>query len=336
MAYGPGDATIAATTTDEWLDDNILDLYASHSPFVAKLMGTSEEPGGEFHFKQGTPGEGGYFKIPVFGKVTYTADGVTRANQINAISPTINDDIIGAKYNWAHYQGVAYHNYEDMMKNSGKAQMADLGNAYVAQVKSKLHAVLNTDMFDGVIDSADKILAVDYAVSNSGLLGTIDQSDAANNAWWQAQQHTTAETFTTFAFDIVRDACTFDTPVPNGVRKIDPDMALFGGNLFAKLRQELKASQRIEVGTLLKGGAKYIDYDGCACFRNPIQDSDNVIILNTATWAFRYATKAPDAVTEGWVPVSGTPSMWQRGFNWFLGLGCISPKHNGLLDGKTA
>jgi hypothetical protein len=336
MAYGPGDATIAATTADEWLNDNILDLYASHSPFLAQLQDTADEPGGEFHFKAGTPAEGGKFKIPLFGKVTFTADGVTRANQINAISPTINDDVIAAFYNWAHYQGIAYHNYEDMSKNSGKAAQADLGQAYVDQVISKLNAVLNTDLFDGAADSADKILAVNYALANSGTMGGIDQTDAANNAWWQAQQETTAEPFTTYVFDIVRDLCTIDTPVKNGVRKIDPDMALFGGNLYAKLRQELKASQRIETGALLRGGAKYIDYDGCRCYRNPAQTSTTVLILNTGTWAFRYKTKAPEPVTEGYVPVSGTPSMWQRGFNWMLGLGCMSPKHNGLLTGKTA
>lgn len=336
MAYGPGDATIAATTTDEWLDDNILDLYASHSPFLAQLQDTAEEPGGDFHFMKGTPAEGGKFKIPLFGQVTYTADGVTRANQVNRITPTVNDDIVAAYYYWAHYQGVATHNYEDMAKNSGKAAQVDLGQAYVNQVISKLNSVINTDFFDGVTDSAAKVLAVNYALLNSGTVGGIDQSDATYNAWWQAQQDTTTEAFTSYAFDIVRDNCTHDTPVKNGVRKIDPDMALFGGNLYSKLRQELKSSQRQEVQSLVRGGAKYIDYAGCKCYRNPAQTSTTVILLNTATWAFRYKTKAPEPVTEGWVPVDMTPSMWQRGFNWFIGLGAMSPKHNGLMTNKSA
>ena len=335
MAYGPGDGTIAASTTDEWLDDNILDLYASHSPFLAQLQDTADEPGGDFHFRKGTPAEGGKFKIPLFGKVTFTADGVTRANQVNAITPTVNDDIIAAYYNWAHYQGAAFHNYEDMQKNSGKAAQVDLGQAYVDQVISKLNSVVNTDMFDGAADSAAKVLSVDSALLNSGTVGGIDQS-SSDNDWWQAQKDTNAEIFSTFMLDSLRDEATHDTPVKNGVRKIDPDMCLFGGDLYAKLRQELKSSQRIEVGTMLRGGAKYIDYDGMRCFRNPAQTATYVIGLNTGTWAFRYATKAPDPVTEGWVPVSGTPSMWQRGFNWMIGLGCMSPKHNFLATNKTA
>ncbi len=335
MAYGPGDGTIAASTTDEWLEDNILDLYAAHSPFLAQLQDTAEEPGGDFHFKQGTPGEGGKMKIPLFGKVTFTADGVTRANQATALTPTVNDDVIAAYYNWAHYQGMAYHNYEDMQKNSGKAAQVDLGQAYVSQVISKLHAMVNTDMFDGAADSAAKVLSVDSALLNTGTVGGIDQS-SADNAWWQAQQDTTAETVSTFMLDKLTIKSTVDTPVKNGVRKINPDMALFGTDLLAKIVQELKSAQRLEVGKMLRGGAQYYDYNGMRLFNNPAQTATYVIILNTATWAFRYATKAPDPVTEGWVPTSNMPSMWQRGFNWFIGLACMSPKHNALATNKTA
>jgi hypothetical protein len=335
MAYGPGEATIAATTTDEWLEDNILDLYASHSPFMAQLQDTAEEPGGEFHFRKGTPGEGGKIKIPLFGKVTFTADGVTRSNQATALTPTVNDDVIAAYYNWAHYQGMAYHNYEDMQKNSGSAAQVDLGQAYVSQVISKLHAMVNTDFFDGVADSAAKVLSVDSALLNTGTVGGIDQSHS-DNAYWQAVQDTNAETVSTFMIDKLVFQATHDTPVKNGVRKIMPDMALFGGDLLAKIQQELKASQRIETGHMLRGGAKYIDYDGLRCYRNPSQTATYVIGLNSATWAYRYATKAPDPVTEGWVPTSNMPSMWQRGFNWFIGLACMSPKHNFLATNKTA
>jgi len=335
MAYGPGDATIAASTTDEWLDDNILDLYASHSPFLAQLQDTAEEPGGDFHFMKGTPAEGGKFKIPLFGKVTFTADGVTRANQATALTPTVNDDIIAAYYYWAHYQGMAYHNYEDMQKNSGKAAQVDLGQSYVSQVISKLHAMVNTDFFDGVADSAAKVLSVDSALLNTGTVGGIDQS-SADNAYWQAVQDTTAETVSTFMLDKMMLQASIDTPVKNGVRKTSPDMALLGGDLLAKVVQELKSAQRVEVHHMLRGGAKYYDYDGMRLFRNPAQTATYVIGLNTATWAFRYATKAPDPVTAGWVPTSNMPSMWQRGFNWMIGLGCMSPKHNFLATNKTA
>lgn len=336
MAYGPGDATIAATTADEWIEDNVLDLFSTHNVFLAQLLETSEQPGGDFAFKMGTPAEGGKFKVPVFGKVTYSADGVTRANQVNRITPTVNDDIIAAYFNWAHYQGVATHNYEDKMKNSGKAAMVDLGQAYINQVIAKLKDNVGTDMFDGVIDTADKILAVNFALDNSATVGGIDQTDAANNLWWQAQQDTTTEVFSTYVLDTIFDACTIDTGIPNGVAKQAPDMCLLYNNLFSKLRQELKQSQRIEYGIMLKGGAKYLDYDGMRCFRNTRQTANTVLVLNSSTWAFRYATKAPDPVTEGWVPVDMTPSMWQRGYNWMIGLGARSPKHNGVLKNKSA
>jgi hypothetical protein len=336
MAYGPGDATIAATTADNWLSAKVFDLFSVTNPFLAVLQDTSKEPGMEQAFMKGTPAEGGKFKVSVFGKVTAPADGVTRANQVNTVNPLVNDDIIGAYYNWAHYQGQASHNYEDMSKNSGEAAMVDLGQSYISQVISKLNDTVGTDMFDGVIDSADKILSVNFAVDNSGTVGGIDQTDSGNNAWWQANQDTTSGVLQSYDFDVVRDKCTVNASVPTGISKIDPDCAFLYGDLFSRMRQEMKSAQRLEVGTMLRGGAKYLDYDGCRLFRNTKQTANTVLILNSSTWAFKYKTKAPEAATAGWVNDPQRPAMFIRNFNWFIGLGCVSPKHNGVLKNKSA
>ena len=113
-------------------------------------------------------------------------------------------------------------------------------------------------------------------------------------------------------------------------------MAFFYGNLYAKLRQDLKASQRTEVGEMLRGGAKYLMYDGVRCFRTTKSTSGTVLINNSSCMVFRYATKMPDPVTPGWVPVSGTPGMFERGYNWFVGFGYTSLKHQGYLSNKSA
>lgn len=335
MAYGPGDATIAASTADNWISTKIFDIFSTSNPFLAVLQDTSQEPGFEESFIKGTPAEGGKFKITLFGKVTYTADGVTRANQANALTPTVNDDVIGAYYNWAHYQGQASHNYEDMSKNSGKAAMVELGQAYIKQVIHKLNDNVGTDMFDGVIDSAAKILAVDFALDNSGTVGGIDQTDSANNSWWRAIKDTNAGVLQTFDFDTVRDQCDVNPSVSTGISKAAPDMGLMPAALYSRMRQEMKSAQRLEVGTLLRGGAEYLDYDGCRIFKNGKQTAGTVLILNSSTWTFKYKTKAPEAVTPGWVGDPARPSMYIRNYNWFIGLGCLSPKHNGVLTNRT-
>jgi hypothetical protein len=336
MAYG-GEGTIAATTADLWLEDNIIDVYSSNNAFLAQLLETSKEPGMDKLFKIGTPGEGGSFKIPLFGRVSSTAGGVTRANQVNPIAPAINDDVTSAKYNWAHYQGVCYHNYEDMTKNSGKAGMADLAEAYINGVIAKLNDAVGNDMFAGTIDSGSKVLSVNYAVDNSGLVGGIDQTDSVNNAFWQGQQDTVSEVFQTFTFDRVRDLCYNDTSVSTGIRRPRPDMAMMYPDLYSALRQELKQSQRTDATkTMLVGGAEYLEYDSCRCFMNSRQVAGTVLLINSSTWYYRYATKAPHPQTPGWFPVSQMPAVFQRGFNWFLGLGCSAPKYNGVLKNKTA
>lgn len=343
MAYGSSELDVVATTTDQWLNagTNGIDLFSGHEPFVAILYENSQEPGGEYQFQQGTPGEGNQFKITVFGLGNTSVQGVTRANQINTYTPTVPGAGGAASvatnilWPWTHYEGIVYDNYEDRIKNSGQSQRLDLSSMYLKQLTASFFSKLAVDIMDGAAGTISKIQSINACLLNTGTVGGIDQSDGTNNGWWQAQTDSTVETWNTQTFDTVRDSCTFDTAVNTGVRKIAPDVAFLYGAQYSRLRQELKQSQRIGVEDTAKGGAKYLVYDGCRCYRTTRISSGTSLILNSSTWHFRYATKMPDPVTPGWVPVPNAPSMWQRGFNWFVGFGGESMKHNGYLSNKS-
>jgi hypothetical protein len=337
MAYGSGELGYVVAQTDEWLNEgyNGIDLFSSHNVMLAILVDRSQEPGGGYQFQESEVAEGNKFKTTVYGKVSWTFQGVTRANQVTGINHAINDDGTNAYWEWAHYEGMINHNYADKVKNKGKNKRIDLADMYVDQLSAKAFDVVGTDLLDGVVGTEDKIQSFNQALLNSATVGGIDQSDSVNNGWWQAQQDTTTEAFNTTMLDAVIAACTIDTGKKTGIRQYDPDVALFKGALWSKLKSELKPSQRQEVSLKLKGGAKYLDYDGCRCFRDTRGTDGTILVLNSTTWTFRYNTKMPEPVTPDFVPVSGKPSMWERGYNWYIGLGCYSPKHNAYISNKS-
>lgn len=337
MAYGSSELDRAAATIDKWINTgtNAIDLFSTHDPLMAILNENSQEPGGEYQMQQSDVAEGNQFKVPVWGKGDATVAGVTRANQAVAIAPTIGGPLTNALWAWSHYQGMIFDNYEDRVKNSGSSQMVDLSQVLMAQIRATFFDTVGSHLWDGTAGAIDHIQSVNACLLNTGTVGGIDQSDSLN-AFWQAQQDTTAEAFNTSTFDQVRDGCTFDTGLPTGIKQIDPDVAFLYTNLYSSLRQQLKPAQRTEVNATLKGGAKYLMYDGVRCYRNPRQTANTVVILNSRTMTFRFKTKSPDPVSPGFLPKSGYPSMFERGYNWFVGFGFLSIKHNGLLTNKTA
>jgi hypothetical protein len=343
MAYGnttAGEYDVAAATVDDWMNEgnNALDLFSSHNPVLAILMDQSEQPGGEYQFKQSAGAKGMQFKTTVFAKANTTVDGVTRANQVNAIAASVGGTtaLTNPKWNWAHYQGLAQDNYIDRVRNSGDALRVDVGQFLVDQVIASFYDVVGTDLLDAAADAEDKILSFNSCLLNSGTVGGIDQSDATNNAWWQAIQDTTAEVINTQTIDkLVMDA-TYDCGKKTGIMRMDPDIMIMPSDLCSKIQQDLKQSQRVEVSTMIRGGARYVDYNGMRIFWTGRTVTGTVLGLNSTTWTFRYDTKAPDPVTPGWVPMDRTPAMFSRGYNWVIGLGNHSCKHQFYMSNKRA
>ena len=340
MAYGnTSDLDVAAAATDKWLNQgtNGIDLLSEHNPMLAIMMANSEQPGGDFAFRQGGPGDGNRFKFTVFGAANSTVAGISRANQINAISATVQSNVAtNLWWDYTHYQGIVFMNYEDMAINSGESKMIELGDMYLAQIKAGFFDKVGDEMMDGSAGSRTRFQSFNAALLNTGTVGGIDQSDTANNAWWNAQGDSTAEVLQTYTIDKVRLACTHDTGLQTGIRKGHPDVGFMRNDLYAKFLQDLKPSQRTEVKSMIKGGAQYIEYAGVRFFNTDRLTAGQVLLLNSTTWAIRYKTKLPDPVTPGFVPVDRTPAMFQKGFNWWIGMGTTSCKHNGLLQNKTA
>ena len=355
MAYGNtnsqanADLGLLSGTVDQWLNKGStgINLFSGHSPFVAVLWDNSQEPGGDYQFRVEEGGLPDAVKINVWGSPqNYSAGvtpvaGVTRANQVTALTPSVATTATNAKYTTAHYQGIAWLNDNDVSKNSGPYQMIDLAEQVVGQVKAAFFELVANHLEDGTAGAEDRIMAINYALANSGQVGGIDQTDSTNNAWWRAQADATVEVINTGVIDRAYDLCTFNTGMSTGISKMAPDVAFLGpgtngGNTYTTIRQELKQSQRVEVEDMLKGGAKYILYNGMRCFRTTRITAGQALILNSSTWALRLGSKTPKPVAPTFVPSSGRPGMYERGYNWYQALACYSPKHNALLTNKQS
>lgn len=342
MAYGnTSELDIAASTTDLWINegDNAVDLMSTHNQLVAVLRNTSTETGDSFSFFRSSAMEGGRFKLTVYGNTNTTVDGVTRANQINAFTPTIPGAggqasiLTNLWYEWAHYQGICYISYEDIKKNQGKSGVINFTSAIKEQMINSFYKKYGVDMWDGAAGTIDKVASVQYYLKNTGTVAGVDQS-SSDNTWFQANTDDTSEIFNFFTFDTVRDACVHDTGTSGAITG-DPDCAFMTAPLYAKARQDLKSSQRVEVSNMLKGGAKYLEYDGCRLFRETNMTAGECVILNSRTWQFRYDTAAPEPTSEGFLQDPNRPSMKSRSANHMIGLACKAPNRNGYMTNKS-
>lgn len=363
MAYGSDETGVACATTDEWLNEgeNGINLMASQDPFMAILYDNSLEPGGDWQFEQGTPAEGNKFKYTVYGKGPGNARGVGRASQTTGYSAAIGDPATNVYWQWAHYESYCNWNYEDESKNSGKAKMVDLGRLIVDSLVSEMFQLMGYHFWDQQAGTDRHIQSVTQALLNTGTVAGIDQTDTTNNAWWNAQHNSDSEALSAVMFSQLISDCQVDTPVGNGIAQNYADVGFVPRGHYAVIKDTwLRPSQRQEVNVMARGGARYIVFDGVRIFRNtkfrtsvygtdtgaggtvtvayPMTENsatDRGVILNSRTWGFRYKTKMPDPVTPDFIPVSGKPSMKERGYNWMAGLGCKSVKHNAMYSNKT-
>lgn len=339
MAYGSSELDVAATTIDDWLNEGQqgIDLFSGHNPLVAILIDNSMEPGGAYQFKRDTVAEGNQFKLTAWGKGNATVAGITRANQVNAQTPTVTTNLAtNALWPWSHYQGMAYDNYEDRAKNSGKAQMVDLGEMILDQIQATFFDTIGTDLEDGTAGSISKIQSVNGMLLNTGVVAGIDQSDTTNNSWWNAVSDSTSEIINTQTIDKVSMLATYNTGKKTGIQKNYPDFIMTTTANAAKLMQEIKAAQRTDVQNMVRGGAQYMEYAGKRIFWSDRIVANTAMVLNSTTMTFRYLTKMPDPKTPGWVPTSGVSALWERAYNWFVGFGSYSIKHNAYLTNKTS
>lgn len=339
MAYGSTLLDVAATTVDEWMNegDKGTDLLSGHNPMLAILIDQSQQPGGSFQFMQADVAEGGEFGEAIYGKPNTTVDGVTRAGQATPQTPTVTTNVATkSRWLWSFYQGIAYDNYQDRIKNSGKAKIVDLGNMILDQVVASFFDRVGTHLLDNAAGADNKVQSFNACLLNTGSVAGIDQTDTTNNSWWRAVQDTTSEIINSQTIDKVQMQATYDTGKNTTIHKLGPDFGLTTTDLAAKLKQELKPAQRTEVQTMLRGGAQYFEYNGMRIFWSDRIVAGTMLILNSTVWSFRYATKMPEPKTPGWVPTSSAAAMWERAYNWAIGLGCRSIKHNALLTNKTA
>lgn len=324
------------------MEGNGIDLMSSHNSFVAVLERASKEPAGEFAFMHQAMDGGNAWKWTVYGRQRPAseggADGISRANQVNAITPVIagsSNFATNARYLPSHYQANVYINYEDEQKNKGKHGIVNLMRMQVDQCQAEFFAILATDIWDGAVNTDEKIQSVTHCLLNTGSPGGIDQTDTTNNSWWRANTNSDTETFNLSMLSKLIDDCTHDTAKPTGIQKPDADAAWLAAACYSKAKNDMRPSQRTEVRDTLKGGAKYLDFNGVWLFRETNLTAGTGVVINTSTWSFRYNTLMPEPNAPTFIQDPNRPAIKARGYNWMVSLGTKSPKHNGYFSNKS-
>ena len=344
MAYGNAGSIssayldLLATTVDEWVEPNGLILHATHSPMLAILYDQSMQPDGEYMFQQMELGGGVDWRIPLIARAIQTNGpaGVTRANMYSALTPTKQSDITNIKWVKSTYQAQITDDYIRQTQNTGKQAMVDHIGLIYRQLKTDFFEVVETDLFDDVTGSEDKVQSFNKALPNTGTVGGIDQS-SSDNTWWQANVNSDAETWNLPSWSKHFDQLNIDTPSPTGIGKGMPDVCFLYGDTYSLARQAVEQAQRtMEYKELGKTGFKFFEHNGCRFFRTTKIVADTYLLLNSRTWAWRYLQKFPEPVTPGFVPHPDRPGVWIRNYLWTVSLGGYSMKHNGLATNKTS
>lgn len=346
MAYGNAGSIssayldLLATTIDEWVQPNGLILHATHSPLLAMLYDESLQPGGDYMFQQLALGGGIDWRIPLIARAIQTAGtpaGVTRAGLYTPITPAIQQDITDIKWLKSTYRAQISDDYVRQTQNTGKQAMVDHLQLYYRQLKTDFFEMVETDLFDNVAGSADKVQSINACLANSTTVGGVDQSDTANNSWWNATNEATAEVFNLPSWNRHFIQLTIDTPSPTGVGKGMPDFCFLYGDLFALAwEQALQQQRTAEYRELGKTGFKFLEVNGCRLFRTTKLVADTYVLGQSKTWAWRYLEKFPEPITPGFIPMPGTPGVYIREYLWTVSFGGYSMKHNGLGTNKRA
>lgn len=360
MAYGGTELDQAAAMTDQWLQENAVDLLAAQDPFLAILYDNSQEPGGDFSFQNSEGASGETFKIPVFGKGPGTARGTTRSAQPTGYTPALQSVLTNSKWKWAQYEAMAFYNARDMDLISGEEGKVNLGDVIIDSVISELFTLVGFHLWDQQAGDEDRVQSVTQCLLNSGTVGDIDTTDSANQPWWNAGLNSDTEAINPTMFSKLINGCQHNFAVGSIGAKASADIAFVPSDHYAAMQNEwVHPAQRSEVNVLSKIGSKYIVVNDVRVFRNPKFKTseygtaaagkltidytnlgetitDRGVILNSTVWSFRYKFKAPKANAETWIPVSGSATMFERGYRNIYGLGCKSIKHNAMYTNKTA
>lgn len=336
MAYGnTGILGQVAADFDRWVGSNSLNLLASHNPALAIMIDESSQPGFTANFRKGDA-TGRRWRISAWWSPNSTVDGITRAEQATTtVTPAIRNPLTGLEYYWAHYIGGTNIDYREETANMSPSKIVDVADSLLQQIQTGFYEKIGDHLLDATVDAEDRIMALDYP-DNTNTVGGVDTSDSANNLQLNVYKETTVEVLSTVRLSEARANCVYDSVKAGSVPKSGPDACFMRTDVWNKILTDLTQSQRTDVQRLQKGGAEFFEFAGMRCFNTNRLTAGRVLGVNTATIHFRYNTIAPDPVTSVWTPVSGYPAMKERLYNWLLGTGYASLKHNFLLTGKTA
>lgn len=275
------------------------------------------------NFNRGFSKRGKYMVLPVVGaEVDNPVDGVSDANQFNAMTLNTDDKLTQAQYDIAHYRGNYTIPATDALDNN------ELGNRMDARQRNLLESFKNAisgDIASSNNGTREAVLGLVHLLSTSNSPGNINQSTYAN---WRAQVTTGAGSFDIGLIDEAMNAVM-------RLDRADVDVLLAasvaGNDVYQAIVDTIAPSQRFMDPDLVKFGVKNVIYNGAAVVRDNRGTSGNVLGLSTKTW-FAGIDKKPkfhepqlvNATDGKFVAVTA-----------FAVLGCNDPGSNFRVSGIT-
>lgn len=277
-------------------------------------------------------GVGPKLVFPVWVASGTTAAGVSRANEVNAVTAAAGGGS-QAEVQIARYVSNQLYTQSELdlyAKSSTSRGSIMAGRA--EELAEAFLDILTTDLFGSVGDDEDNILGIPFALQTSATLHGISQTSHAN---WKANV-----TLSTGTLDLT--VIDRDLDILRKQKRAKPDMIvcssstvkvyeLFKGLLTADTMVTRNSNTG---GGELKGGYEEINYRGCDVVREHNAPNGELYILDSSTWGW-YGDKSPKVLSDGIERLQGKLS-YEHMFHLKCAVYCKKPRNNWRYTGITA
>lgn len=299
-------------------------LLAKSDPVLALIIS-----GGNFNTNSDVTSDG-RFTVPIISANTgVTYGGVTRANQLTAMSRALQVGPSAAEYEIAHYRGlyVITAEEENFLKGGAGTYRGNILESKRIQVEDTVQKLMAGNTMGSQNGSRTAHMGILRALATANTVGNIDQS---TSSMWQSNVNATGGPIALDTIDRMVDDCE----VRGKVDLIIASKGNTGPNIHQAILALIRGQEIImnNGGALAKYGFKAAEYAGVPIVGSryfPTATTGSVVCLSSRNWFARGSLK-PNFMSPN--QVDGTDSH-EVVFNHFFGLGTNDPGANGLISG---
>jgi len=202
-----------------------------------------------------------------------------------------------AKYDWKYVAVPIVRFGVDDQQNRGRAQIINLMNAKLENVKNSLISELESVLFTA--QSGNKPYGLPDLVANDPTSGTIAGIDRSTYSWWRNQyKSATGKSFSVYGISYMR---TVLNNCMNNLAMDKPDIIVTDQTRYEYYEDEVMEQKQIVNKTLGDAGFQNIQFKGLPMIWSP-SCGDDMYFLNTRFIYFAYDPMMNFDMTE-WKPI---------------------------------